>query len=131
MAKWYVLGAQSTNFWDPKQPDPENQSLIAGEARLFEDTEMTTQWKKHGGIVEVTEKEAADINKKNDISKKAKNTQKADVILEAAAKKEQDAADLHAQANVKLDAANAILAKNDLLQKQLDEANAKLDAKGK
>lgn len=135
MAKWYVLGANATGFYDPKQPDPLNNFLYAGEARLFEDTENTTQWKVRGGIVEVTEKEAAEINKKNDstktLVKDSKANDKAAAILEAAAAKEQVAADLHAQANVKLNAAQVLIDQNDLLTKQLAEANAKLDDKAK
>lgn len=127
MAKWFMLGASTSIFWDPRQSNPDNQTLGAGDVRLLDETETVQEWKRGGGIVQLTEAEAQEyISKNASLKKQVKQKNAADVALEKAAEKEQKADELIKQANEKaieaqkaIDRAAQLEKDNEALKEQL------------
>jgi hypothetical protein len=61
MAEWYKLGGAMSSFWDPAQPNKDNTTLAIGQAKLLEETERVTFFRKGEGLIRLTEKEAQEL----------------------------------------------------------------------
>lgn len=123
MATWYQLGGKASMFFDPTQPDPQNQKLLRGEAKPLKTTDKVAAWVRGGGLVKLTENEALELNKANgDRTAKlnAEAEEKAKAILNKAAEKDEEAKEKLRQAEIKLQAADGIAAERDQLKSDND-----------
>lgn len=125
MGKWYTLGAKASVFFDPTQPDTESQTVAVGDVKQLEETKLVLEWKKGGGLVQLSDAEAKELIDKNAaLKKEVKAKSKADQTLEAAAKKEAEADEKLAKANLINEQAAKVLDENSKLKDRIAELEA-------
>lgn len=117
--QWFRLGGKASAFWDPTQPDPDNQFLRADEVKKLVINPKVSEWKNRGGLVSLSEEEAQKLlSAKEKAGLKAVN--KATDALNAAAQKEEEAKEKMKEAEVKLKAAAKVEAENKKLAEERD-----------
>jgi hypothetical protein len=115
MEKYYQLGGNASIFWDPQQP--ENDVLLKGEVKALKQTTKVAEHFRKGGLVLVqTEEAKAIIEKNEELQKKTKADEKAQLKLNKAAEKEEGAKEILREAEIKLKQAAEVQAENDQLK---------------
>lgn len=125
--QFYALGGNCSIFWDPQQPEVDNQTLQGDDVKQLEVTAKVVEWSKAGGLVKLSESEAKEklARNKDRLAELEKET-KASKILNKAGAKEQENALVLKEAQVKLDAAKQIEDSNKVLTDENTELKKRL-----